>query len=168
MDSKVRALARLLESYTDLNSAKSLLQDKIESRSLYHSQQCVEKALKACISVKYLGEIKTHLVVNIFKREIYPLMQKNLQAQFDKLTDKVLWIEERWVNTRYEEYDVERGRIKIPTLIFGVEDAKEGIRVAEKILTLTIEFLSAYFQLKIPTRYEELKKLVVKGEQSEG
>lgn len=37
-----RALARLLEAYTDLKSA-TLLRSEVESRSLFHSQQCVNK-----------------------------------------------------------------------------------------------------------------------------
>lgn len=36
-----RALARLLEAHVDLTCAK-LLCGKVESRSLFHSQQCVE------------------------------------------------------------------------------------------------------------------------------
>jgi len=78
MDIKAkRALIRLFEAYVDLNSAKSLLAEEIESRSLFHSQQCVEKTLKACLAKVMVGIYCHTLSWNILKNGSYQTCQKS-------------------------------------------------------------------------------------------
>ena len=57
--------ALIVESQSDSRSAKLLLEGKEFSRSIYHSQQAVEKALKAvCIQLE-LDFPKTHSLVSL-------------------------------------------------------------------------------------------------------
>lgn len=87
-----RALARLLEAYADLESA-TLLRSNVESRSLFHSQQCVEKALKACLSIKYTGDIRVHEVVHIFEKEGLPEADESTEKGFLEILTEIKWVE---------------------------------------------------------------------------
>lgn len=83
MDIKAkRALIRLFEAYVDLNSAKTLLAEGIESRSQSHSQQCVEKTLKACLAKVMVGDILSHTVVQYFEKRILPNLPEKLRGKF--------------------------------------------------------------------------------------
>ncbi len=153
-----RALARLLEAYVDLDSAK-LLHKKVESRSLFHSQQCVEKALKACLSIKYTGDIRVHEVGDIFKKDVLPQASEPIKGEFLEILTSIKWLEKRWVDTRYE---IEIGRkIEIPSMVFKKEDATEGLTIAEKTLELSRRFLEDYFEITIPEESEKLKEMIV-------
>ena len=152
-----RALARLIEAYIDLRTAK-LLSKKVESRSLFHSQQSVEKALKACLSIRYSGDIKVHEVMNIFREEILPHADESIEQGFSEILAKIKWIEKRWIDTRYE---IEKGdEIKIPSMIFKTEDALEGLIIAERVIELSRKFLEGYFNIKIPKRPKKLMEMV--------
>ncbi|MBU4246624.1 HEPN domain-containing protein [archaeon] len=152
-----RAPARLLEAHVDFESAKALSKSGIDSRSLYHSQQCAEKALKACLSKTNVGEIKSHTVVQYFQSEIMPLLTGELKEKFKDLHN-LIWVEERWMDTRYEEFRA--GKIKVPSMQFSADDAETGIKTAEKALldcTNVVEFL---FKKEIPKNTEGLKTLL--------
>ncbi len=152
-----RALARLLEAHVDLKSAQ-LLRGKVESRSLFHSQQCVEKALKACLSTKYVGDIMVHEVAEVFKKEILSDTDDTIKKRFLEILTKIKWIEKRWIDTRYE---VERGaKIEIPSMIFKTKDAIEGIDIAERTLEFSRKFLEGYFKTRIPESAEELEEMM--------
>ncbi len=152
-----RALVRLLEAYVDLKSAK-LLSRKVESRSLFHSQQSVEKALKASLCIKYAGDIRVHEVVDVFKRDVLPHAEESIRKGFSDILTKIKWIEKRWIDTRYE---IESGgRIEIPSFVFKTEDALEGIDIAEKTLELSRRFLEFYFKTKIPKKLEKLEEMI--------
>jgi HEPN domain-containing protein len=49
--SKEIAEALMIEARSDLDAAKLLLDGGIYSRSIYHSQQAVEKAMKSCLAL---------------------------------------------------------------------------------------------------------------------
>ncbi len=158
MDIKTkRALVRLFEAYVDLNSAKALLEKKIESRSLSHSQQCVEKALKACLAKVIVGDILSHTVAQYFEEKILPDLSEELKERFKDLHD-IIWVEERWIDTRYEEFEAKR--VKVPSLRFGSDDAKKGVKIAERVLFDCIDVVNHLFGQDFPKDFEKLKKLV--------
>ncbi|MFQ6050634.1 MAG: HEPN domain-containing protein [Candidatus Hydrothermarchaeota archaeon] len=157
-----RALGRLLEAQVDLETAEFLLEKGIYSRSLFHSQQSLEKSLKACLTVKFSGEIRSHLVVGLFKKEVLDFASNLLKKEFSNVLEDALWVEKRWINTRYEELDIEKEELRIPTLIFTTEDAEKGLKTAKKVLNLSREFLEDYFNEEIPSTLTDLEKLVKK------
>jgi HEPN domain-containing protein len=121
----------------------------------------VEKALKACLSTKYVGDIMVHEVVDIFKREILSDADEAVKRGFLEILTKIKWIEKRWIDTRYE---IEKGeKIEIPSMIFKTEDAFEGINIAERTLELSRTFLENHFKIRIPEKAEELEEMIRNG-----
>ncbi|MBI2668475.1 HEPN domain-containing protein [Candidatus Woesearchaeota archaeon] len=152
-----RALARLLEACADLQAARALA-GKLQSRSLFHSQQCVEKSLKACLSKVIIGEIKIHTVVKLLHEKILPLLSEPLRKEFGKIEEQAFWVERRWIDTRYEEVSPD-GKITIPVLKFQDADARRGIEIAHNTLTWATNCVNELFALRLPKRYSTLKKL---------
>jgi HEPN domain-containing protein len=64
------ARALIIESYTDLQAARALLDAKIYARCMAHCQQSVEKALKAALAVRDVIVTDRHEVSEDF-RETY-------------------------------------------------------------------------------------------------
>lgn len=155
-----RALARLLEAHEDFKAAK-LLRKKAESRSLFHSQQCVEKALKACLSKVIIGDIKLHPVIKLLKEKVLPALSGPLQEQFTKLEDDAFWVERRWIDTRYEEVGA-KGEILTPVLRFGKTDARSGLAAAEGIILWATDTVNELFSQQLPKSYRKLRKVAEK------
>lgn len=121
----------------------------------------MEKALKACLSIKYTGDILVHEVVHIFEKEVLPEADESTEKGFLEILTEIKWVEKRWVDTRYE---IEKGKeIEVPSMVFKTEDAMKGIEIAEKTLELSRKFLESYFEVKIPKKAEELKKMIKSG-----
>ncbi len=152
-----RALARLLEAHADLRAAKSLVKT-LQSRSLFHSQQCAEKALKACLSKDFVGDIKLHTVAKLLKEKVIPALPKLLQDAFVEIDNDAFWVEQRWIDTRYEEVGAE-GKILVPMFRFSSADAKKGIEIAAKVLQWATAVVNAQFGLKLPESYIKMKRL---------
>ncbi len=155
-----RALARLMEAHEDLKAAKLLLR-KVESRSLFHSQQSVEKALKACLSKVIIGDIKLHPVIKLLKERILPDLSGPLQEKFTKLEDDAFWVERRWIDTRYEEVGA-KGEILTPLFRFGKTDARSGINSAEEMLSWATDAVNELFSQQLPQSYRKLRKMAEK------
>ncbi len=155
-----RALARLLEAHEDLKAAKLLLR-KVESRSLFHSQQAVEKSLKACLSKVIIGDIKLHPVIKLLKEKVLPSLPEPLQEQFTKLEDDAFWVERRWIDTRYEEIGA-NGKILTPLFRFGKTDARSGINAAEGMVFWATDSINELFSRQLPKSYRKLRKIVEK------
>lgn len=155
-----RALARLVEAYADLKAARTLVKS-LESRSLFHSQQCVEKALKACLSKVVVGEIMIHPVVKLLHLKILPTLDARLQEHFLEIEKEAFWVERRWIDTRYEEVGV-KGEIIIPLLKFQPADAIRGVEIASKTLSWSTDCVNKTFGMKFPKSYLKLRELARK------
>lgn len=155
-----RALARLLEAHEDLKVAK-LLSRKAQSRSLFHSQQGVEKALKACLGKVIIGDIKLHPVIKLINEKIIPTLPPQLQEQFKMLEDDAFLVERRWIDTRYEEIGAE-GKILTPVFRFGKTDARSGIKSAEVIIFWATKTVNELFMLQLPESYQKIRKIAEK------
>lgn len=154
------ALARLIEAAEDLKTAK-LLSGKLQSRSLFHAQQCVEKSLKAVLSKVIIGEIRSHTVVKLAELKSVPVLPLELQKEFKTLQDDAFWTERRWIDTRYEELKSGE-KIEVPTYRFTTTDAKKGITSAEKTLSWSIKCVQVLFDINIPPDYNRLKSFAKK------
>ena len=147
----------MVEAAEDLKTAK-LLAGRLQSRSLFHSQQCVEKALKACLSKVMVGEIMTHTVVKLIEEKLFPLLPEELQKDFKGLRDNAFWTERRWIDTRYEELKPGE-KIEVPVFKFTAIDARKGVQAAEKTISWAIKCIQLLFEIPLPKEYKKLKKL---------
>ena len=68
------------------------------------------------------------------------------------------WVEQRWIDTRYEEIGAE-GKILTPIFRFTAIDAERGIETAHKVLQWATAVVNAQFGLKLPKSYAKIKKL---------
>lgn len=120
---------------SDINSARILLKNKEYSNSLYHSQQAIEKILKAMLALKGRFIFKHEVIAefcNIFK--------KTVSSDFINLvTDKGFRIEQEGSSFRYPDFS--GTEIFEPTKEFTKGDAQEGYRTAKEIVSMAIKEL---------------------------
>ena len=120
---------------SDLNSARILLKNKEYSNSLYHSQQAIEKILKAMLALKGRFIYKHEVIAEFCK-----VFQKALSQDFIELVkDKGFRIEQEGSSFRYPDFS----GIEIfdPAEEFDKEDAKEGYKTAQKIVSTAMKEL---------------------------
>ena len=106
----------------DLKMAELALRERIYNQTCFHSQQCVEKALKGFIGYKGKIHPQTHKLVDILS-SISP-------CPFDDLTDKIVVLDRFYTPTRYP--DALPGTL--PEGLPPEKDAKEAIEVARLVL----------------------------------
>lgn len=124
------AQAFIEKAKSDLHSAKALLKSTDYADSVYHAQQCAEKAVKAVLilSNKF---IRTHIVSALF-REAVESFEASRRKELNALIPKIQELEEHWVLTRYPE--PRGGDIWSPSKEYDANSAKEAISKAEDIL----------------------------------
>ena len=120
---------------SDIKSAGILLKSDEYSNSLYHSQQAIEKILKAMLALKSRFIFKHEVIAefcNVFK--------KTVSSDFLALVkDKGFKIEQEGSSFRYPDFS--GTEIFDPTEEFTREDAKEGYRTAKEIISMAVKEL---------------------------
>jgi len=116
----------LKKAERDIIAAEKLLEAEIYDYSLFHSQQAIEKFLKAFLTYHNKPFRKTHDVTFLLKLCIDgdESFKQRLEAEVDKLYPRA-------VEIRYPEveYDV------------SFEEAKEAIELAEKVREFVLKKL---------------------------
>nr|QNO45151.1 hypothetical protein GMDKAGHH_00004 [Methanosarcinales archaeon ANME-2c ERB4]QNO46047.1 hypothetical protein OOGCPJEC_00032 [Methanosarcinales archaeon ANME-2c ERB4]QNO50332.1 hypothetical protein NFHCAOLN_00002 [Methanosarcinales archaeon ANME-2c ERB4] len=75
----------MIEAKSDPDAAKLLLNGEIYSRSIYHSQQAVEKAMKSCLALAGIIITDDHRVSDRFA-DIFREMSGTVQKSSDSRT----------------------------------------------------------------------------------
>ncbi|MEJ5284683.1 MAG: HEPN domain-containing protein [Brevinematia bacterium] len=119
----------ITKAENDLNSAKNLIETKkpITDSICFHSQQCVEKYLKAFLTFHHKPFRKTHDIAELIEncKEIDPEFENLYDINIDNLT--IYAVELRYPDDFY-----------IPTL----QEAKEALEMAEKTREFVLEKLA--------------------------
>ena len=130
------------QSEVDLNAARVLFINEEETffaLSCFHSQQAVEKALKALMFFKgrlKRSDLEVHDVMGLAYRAA------QIDAQFNEVPNLVMafYMRRFYINTRYPQY--RRWVISTPpTAMFTESDANKALSNAEKVLSLVKHFI---------------------------
>ena len=128
----------------DLEIAKVLLETSHYAGSVFHSQQCIEKAVKAVL-IMFGILIKTHYVSRLLI-EILDEFDEYWKEKFNNLLPTISELEKHWVLPRYPEPMGEE--IWNPLDNYTKEDAEECLKDAENVLKVIKEFLKEKYGLE--------------------
>lgn len=138
-----KRLARLMlrKAEEDLRSAAEL-EGKVNSDSVYHSQQACEKAVKAVLALE--GEVvDEHLVASRFVNRVLIHQNHGWEDRLRRVAQHALSLEEQWLKPRYPF--VSRVYEWDPTTEYRAEDAREALGKAQEVLAIVTEFIRARY-----------------------
>lgn len=122
----------LKQAEADFKAAKDSLKDGNYEWGCFQSQQCGEKALKACLYEKGYTSIITHSLKELLKE------CSKLDASFNMLSNDARNLDMFYIPTRYPDG---LGGDLAPTEFYEKEDAEKCISSAESILKTAKTFL---------------------------
>lgn len=134
--------ALITDAKDDLNAADVLLKNSIFSKSVYHSQQAVEKSLKAVLALNAIFITDNHVVSDKFSI---------LFSKFNKLkevADEAKFLERQGSKSRYPLFRDPIKPIWIPSKEYKKEDAGSAFKKAKFVLGRILEFLEEKYDLK--------------------
>ena len=131
------ARALIIESYTDLQAARALLEAKIYARCMAHCQQSVEKALKAALAARDVIVTDRHEVSEDF-RETYTDWPSG-----SELADIAATTESIGFRTEYPLFGRRDLPIWIPSQQYSESDAKDFLQKATQVFGTVEEYLES-------------------------
>ncbi|NIQ08047.1 MAG: HEPN domain-containing protein [Candidatus Korarchaeota archaeon] len=130
----------LKDAKRDLKSAKILYQQELYEKTVYHAQQCVEKAVKATL-ICFGRFAKTHYVADILRKE---MKQRDLdESVLETLIHISEQLEPHHSLRRYPW--ISDAQIWVPSKEYDQETANDALQNAQKAISLTREFLQKCF-----------------------
>ncbi len=135
----------MVEAQSDIRSAKLLLDGTEFSRSIYHSQQAVEKAMKASLVLAGIVITDDHWVSDRFM-QAFPEMPNLRNLMRDSK-----YLERQAIKSRYPLFtDVERP-MWVPSREYTEQDAEDAYRKATTILKAVKQFLKEKHNISLGT-----------------
>ena len=124
------------EAVKDLSRARRSLEEGDFPDSVFHSQQCAEKAVKAMIEarrryVRNHGPMLGTVFVDAFSDEWV--------EEFDRVLDALGWFTEYYTRSRYPF--LLRGEVVSPGEFIGREVAEEALKRAEEVMNIARRYL---------------------------
>jgi len=141
------AIAFLKEAKEDLEVAEELLESKRYARSVYSSQQSVEKAIKALLETEKIF-VSEHNLSRFFVKFIYN--NKNYSSLKKQTTNilKILdYFEGEWSRTRYPK-EV-NGRVLLPMEIYKSQEAEDSYYKATQVYDIIKEIFIKKLKIKV-------------------
>jgi len=134
--------ALIIDAKEDQKAAKVLLDNSIYSKSVFHSQQIVEKALKAVLALNAIFITDEHVVSDKFSILFSKFNQVKEVAQEAK------FLEQQGSKTRYPLFHNPIKPIWIPSIEYKKPDAEKALQKADFVLTKIIGFLKDKYGIK--------------------
>ena len=125
----------MMEACSDVRSAKLLLDGGEFSRSIYHSQQAIEKAMKASLALKGAIITDDHWVSDRFL-QVFPEM-----PGINNLIRESKYLERQAIKSRYPLFTNPDKPIWIPSQEYTYQDANEAYKKTINIVKNIIRFL---------------------------
>ena len=135
--------AFLIDSKDDIKAAEVLLKNSIFSKSVYHSQQAVEKSLKSVLALNGILITDEHNVSDKFSL---------LFSKFNKVKEvanEAKALERHGSRSRYPLFRDPLKPIWIPSREYKREDAEKALEKAEFVSKKITEFLEEKYNVKI-------------------
>lgn len=117
---------------SDLHAAGELFNQEIYHLTCFHTQQCVEKSLKAVILRSLKTIPKVHILPELLEKA------SRTKPEFKRFEDDCRWLNEFYRPTRYP--DVLPG--SLPEGLPTKEDAKRSLEIAKEIFEFTKKVLN--------------------------
>lgn len=127
--------ALMLESCSDVRSAKLLLDGAEFSRSIYHSQQAIEKAMKASLALTGAIITDDHWVSDRFLQTFHEMPGINNLIRESK------YLERQAIKSRYPLFTNPDKPIWIPSREYTYQDANDAYKKTITIVRNIIRFL---------------------------
>ena len=135
--------ALITDSKEDLKAARVLLDSSIYSKSVFHSQQIVEKALKAVLALNAIFITDEHVVSDKFSM----LFSKFNQVK--EVAEEAKFLERQGSKTRYPLFHNPIKPIWIPSKEYKKQDAQLALKKAEFVLEKILNFLKEKYGIKV-------------------
>lgn len=120
-------------AHRDLEAARLLADNEYVSNAvLFHSQQCVEKCLKALLEQNRVPVPHIHSVV-----KLYSVLKKEAEISLSLKDDELDFVDAVYIDTRYPS-----GLGLLPSGFPTREDARELLEIAEKVFKETSQTLN--------------------------
>lgn len=130
----------LKDAKRDLKAAKSLHEENLFEKAIYHSQQCVEKSVKAILICFGIFE-KTHFVSITLKEETKKRKLKD--KKIDELISISESLEPHVSLSRYP--GISKGEIWLPYEEYDDKTVKESLNNAGRAMKIAKEFVDEWF-----------------------
>jgi HEPN domain-containing protein len=140
------AVAFWKTSKKDLERAQDALKEEYHPYAVFHSQQCVEKIVKAFLEMEEVF-VRDHDVSDMFatyvlKKEEVEDVKKNLYEVLDILD----WFKGAWTLSRYPV--MKNGKVISPFEQYDKEDAQSAVEKAEFVFSCVSEILKNRYGLE--------------------
>lgn len=120
-------------AHRDLEAARLLADNEYVSNAvLFHSQQCVEKCLKALLEQNRVPVPHIHSVV-----KLHSVLKKEAEISLSLKDDELDLVDAVYIDTRYPS-----GLGLLPSGFPTREDARELLEIAEKVFKETSQTLN--------------------------
>lgn len=141
------ALAFWKTARDDIGRAEDAMGEKAYSYVVFHSQQCVEKAVKALLEMKEIFS-KDHDISDIFT--IYILKPEKVEDQrkiFYDILDSLDWFKGKWSASRYPF--IKGGKVVTPSEDFTEIEASLALSRARFVFSEITSLLKKKYMLDI-------------------
>ena len=140
------AESQLEEATISIQAAEDDLKAGRYSRAVFDSQQCIELAMKASLTMHGVIQLLEHDVMPYFASEVITRVSNKWVEAFREIVRETSWLFEHYTLSRYPM--VRGRRIWRPSREYTRQQAEEAINSAKKALEIITKYLKEEFKIK--------------------
>jgi len=141
------AIKLIQEAESDLASAKSQLKESRFHKSVFESQQRVEKMMKAALALEGLTQVYDHDPSGLFASEIITRAENSFLEELREIIRDSDWLMDQYPYVRYARLRSQRVLSSMDR--YEKKDAEDAIKIAEKAASTIKKFLKEQYKLDI-------------------